>query len=96
MLFEIEKPRHLSQGFCISNNTSTPRSLFCNNHKNKYFISILPRQQNRADRFRLQKNEVSQSVIMSFLNKNAEEAVPCCTLVILGIQTFEKKKIKLF
>ena len=31
------------------NNISTPRMLFCNNLENKYFISILPPQQNMAD-----------------------------------------------
>ena len=35
-----------SRGFCISCNISTPRRLFCNNHENKYFISILQQQQN--------------------------------------------------
>ena len=29
-------------GFSTSNNISTPRSLFYNNHENKYFISIIP------------------------------------------------------
>ena len=33
----------------LKNNISTPRRLFCNNHEKKYLISILPRQQNRAD-----------------------------------------------
>ena len=85
MLFEIEI-RGVSRGFCISNNISTPMKLLCNNHENKYFISILPWQQNRSDRFPLQKNEVSQSV-MQFFNKTAEKAAPCCALVILGKQT---------
>ena len=66
MLFEIEN---------ISNNISTLRRLFCNNHEN-----------NRADHFPLQKNEVGQSVT-SFLNRTAEKAVHCCTLMILGMQT---------
>ena len=55
------------------------------------------KQQKRADRFPLWKNEVhyvGQSVTLS-LNKTAEKAVPCCTLVILGMQTigflFEKE-----
>ena len=34
---------------------------------------------------------------MSFLNKTAEKTVPCCTLVILGMQTigflFEKEQV---
>ena len=56
---------------------------------------ILIRLQNRADRFLLKKNEVGQSVT-SYLNKTAEKAVPCCTLVVLGMQTiciFFKKEI---
>ena len=48
MLFEL---------YCIINNISTPRRVFCN--------KFLPRQQ----------------------EETAEKAVPCCTLVILGIQT---------
>ena len=75
MLFKLK-----SRGFFISNNISTPRRLFCNNHENKHFI-ILPRQQNRE-----MENEVTQSVT-SYLNKTSEKAVPCCTLVILGMQT---------
>ena len=60
--------------FCISNNISTPRRLFCNNHENKYFISILPWQQiKQAGRFPLEKNEVGQSVT-SYFNKTAEKA----------------------
>ena len=65
--------------FSISNTFSTPRRLFCNNHKNKYFISILSRQQNRDDRFLLTKNEVNRSVT-SFLYYIAEKAVPFYTL----------------
>ena len=46
-------------------------------YENKYFISSLPRKQNRSD---LKKNEayVSQST-------TAEKAISCCTLVILGV-----------
>ena len=32
------------------------------------------------------KNEVGQSVT-SYLNKTAEKAIPCCNLVILGMNT---------
>ena len=52
MLFEIEN-RGVRRGFSISNNLSTPRRLFGNNHKNKYFMSTQLRQQNGADRFPL-------------------------------------------
>ena len=68
---------------------------------NACFISILPRQETRADRFPLQKNEVGLHLsVMSFLNKTAEKAVPCCTLVSLGMQAigflFEKKWVSFF
>ena len=59
MLFEL---------YCIMNNISTPRRIFCNKHENKCFISILPRQQ----------------------EETAKKAVPCCTLVILGMHLFWK------
>ena len=55
------KCRDVSRGFCISNDILTPRRLFCKNHENKFFISILPRQQNRADRF-FSKGEQSRSI----------------------------------
>ena len=42
------KSRGVTRGFCILCNISTPRRLFCNNHENKYFISILHRQQNSS------------------------------------------------
>ena len=78
MLFK-QKSQGVSQSIWISN-ISTPRRLFFNNHKNKYFISILPQQKQRANHFPLQKNEVGRSVT-SFLYKTVEKAVPCCTLL---------------
>ena len=75
MLFEIE-----SRGFCISNNLSTPRRLFCNKHESKYFISILPRQQNSSDRSFSSIIERRRSIC----NKTVDNAVLCCTLVCLG------------
>ena len=51
---------------------STPRRLLCNNHENKHFISILPRQQNGTYRFPLQENEVGQAVT-SYLKINCRE-----------------------
>ena len=44
-----QKSPDVSRVFCISNNISTPRMLFCNNLENKYFLSILTREQNRAN-----------------------------------------------
>ena len=64
MLFEKEKPRR-----CISNNISTSRTLFCDNHENKLFISILPRQQNKAEL------EQSWSICDVILKQN------CCSLL---------------
>ena len=65
------KSKGFNRGFCISNNISTPRRLFCNKLENKYFISILPRQQNKVDRFPLKKNEICQYVV-SFKVKTAD------------------------
>ena len=51
MKFEIQMPRrHRSLGISNNSTNNTPRRLFCNNNENKYFISILPRQENRDDR----------------------------------------------
>ena len=54
----------------------------CNNHENKYFISNLPWQQNRADRFPLAGSRSICDAILKHWN-----TVPFCTLVIWGMQT---------
>ena len=50
---EDQKKQALADAFVFQTTFSTPKRLICNNHENKYFISILPRHQNRADRFSL-------------------------------------------
>ena len=57
---------------------STPRKLLCNNHENKHFISILPRQQNGTYRFLVQENEGGQAVTSyKKINKAVEKDVSC-------------------
>ena len=56
------KNRGFSQCFCISNNILTPKRLFCINFENKYFISILPSQQNGADQFSSVEEQRSRTV----------------------------------
>ena len=73
MMFEMEKPRSLNRGFCISNSISQPRRLFCNKHKNVGCIFILLWQQNIADRFSVKKDEVGRYVT-SFLYKTCRES----------------------
>ena len=60
MLFEIQKPRLTLRRFYFKQH-SPPRRLFYNNHKNMYFISILPRQQNRADRLERSRSNRRES-----------------------------------
>ena len=66
-MFEIE-----TEVSCTSNNISTPKRLFCNNNDDKYYISILPRQQNRADFFSTE--ESSRSICDAHLIQNWRES----------------------
>ena len=56
-------------GFSISNNISPPRRLLCNNHENKYFIFIQPRQTN---------NQVDRALTF-FLHNIMAKVIPCRT-----------------
>ena len=86
MLFEIEKPRllYFRQHF-------DTEEVILQQTREQVFISILPRQQNRTDRFPKEGRSRSIGDVIS------EKAVPSCTLLILGMQTigflFEKEYV---
>ena len=70
LLLKYEKSKCLEMLLCISNNISPPGRLFCNNHENKYFISILSRQQNWSFSF---NEERSRSICDVILTQNCRE-----------------------
>ena len=66
--------------------TTTPRRLVCNNHENKYFICILPRQQKELVVFPYRKTK-QVNLWRHSLTKLQRKLFPRCILVILRMQT---------
>ena len=83
MLFEIEKPRllYFKQHFSTSKVIlQQPREQVL------YFYSSMYGNKIELIVFSLQRNELGQSVMSFLINKTSEKAVPCCTLMIVGMQ----------
>ena len=68
MLLKIEKPRHIKwpRQLYFKQLFNTEEVILQQPREDRYFISILPRQQNIADLFPLERNEVCRSVTSFF------------------------------
>ena len=77
----------------LLNNFRGAEMLFEIESQGEYFISILPRQQIGLIVFLYRRMKTS---VTPFFSKTTEKAVPCCTLVILGMQMFFLLKRKRF